>query len=109
MSGKLDLPGYFTNPYAYKRAEWQPPGMESIDPLRETKAWIDSSKANLRSPQEVIRARGRDPEDVLREIQEFREWEKEMGLQPEEVSGALKNNPAAVEEQKAAKLIKFGR
>jgi lambda family phage portal protein len=109
MSGKLDLPGFFTNPYQYKMMEWQPPGMESIDPLRETKAWIDSSKSNLRSPQEVIRARGRDPEDVLREIQEFRDWEKEMGITPQEVSNAMKNNPAAVEEQKAAKLIKFGR
>jgi capsid protein len=109
MSGKLDLPGYFSNPSRYTKMEWQPPGMESIDPLRETKAWIDASKSNLRSPQEAIRARGRDPEDVLREIQEFRAWEKEMGIEPQEVSKAMQNNPAAVEQQKAAKLIKFGR
>jgi lambda family phage portal protein len=109
MTGKLSLPNYFTNPYIWRRAEWQPPGMESIDPLRETKAWIDSTKAHIRSPQEVIRSRGRDPEDVLREIQEFRSWEQDMGLTTEETSSAMANNPAAVEDQKSAKLLKIRR
>jgi lambda family phage portal protein len=109
MTGKLSIPNYFTNPHVWRRAEWQPPGMESIDPLRETKAWIDSTKAHIRSPQEVIRARGRDPEDVLREIQEFQEWEQDMGLTVEETSSAMANNPAAVEDQKSAKLLKIRR
>jgi len=108
-AGKLDLPNYFSNPHIWRRCEWQPPGMESIDPLKETKAWADATKSHLRSPQEVIRARGRDPEEVLREIQEFRAWEKEMGLQPEEVSTASQNNPAAIEEQKAARLALIRR
>jgi capsid protein len=83
--------------------------MESIDPLRESKAWVDSTNANLRSPQEAIRARGKDPEEVLREIQEFREWEKEMGIEPTDVSKAMANNPAAVEKQKDEKVVKFRR
>jgi lambda family phage portal protein len=109
LSGKLDLPGYFTNPHMYRRSEWQGPGMESIDPLRESKAWIDSTKSNLRSPQEAIRARGKDPEEVLREIQEFRAWEKEMGIEPMDVSKAMANNPASVEKQKSEKVVKFRR
>jgi capsid protein len=77
--------------------------------LRESKAWIDSTKSNLRSPQEAIRARGKDPEEVLREIQEFRAWEKEMGIEPMDVSKAMANNPASVEKQKSEKVVKFRR
>jgi capsid protein len=74
--------------------------MESIDPGRETKAMIDQIRARLRSPQEIITSRGRDPEDVVNEIAAFRQMCEAKGLNMEEViSTALANNPAAVEEQ----------
>lgn len=100
VDGRLILPGYFTNPWAYWTFEWQPPGMESIDPGRETKSRIDEIKTRLRSPQEIIKARGRDPEAVVNEIAEFKRLCESKGLTMEEtVSTALANNPAAVANQ----------
>jgi capsid protein len=100
LSGKLALPGYFTNPRQYWNFEWQPPGMETIDPGRETKARIDEIKTRLRSPQEIIKSRGRDPEAVVNEIAEFKRLCESKGLTMEEtISTAMANNPAAVEKQ----------
>lgn len=97
LFGKISAPGYAFNSSEYYRAEWQPPGMESIDPSREVKARVDEIKNLLRSPQEVILARGRDPEDVLNEIEKFKKMAEERGLTIEEISTALANNPAALE------------
>lgn len=96
LAGKLDLPGYWVNPIPYLKCEWQPPGMESIDPLRETKAQIDEVKTGLRSPQEIIKARGRDLEDVYKEIAAAKELAEELGLSFEDISTAMANNPAAI-------------
>jgi len=101
VAGKLDFPNYFANPYPLRSCEWQPPGMASIDPLRETKAHIEAINNNLESPQENIRARGRDPEEVIKEIKQWQEWEEENDLAPaQNTSTALANNPKAVEGQK---------
>lgn len=104
INGKLSLPGYFTDPYPFYASEWQTPGMESQDPLREGKAAIDNVAANLKSPQEHIRERGRDPEAVLKEIAEWNKLKKENGIVDMEISTNMKNNPAAVaQEPKNAK------
>jgi lambda family phage portal protein len=100
LAGKFSLPGYAVNPWPFWKFEWQPPGMESIDPGRETKARIDEIKTRLRSPQEIIKSRGRDPEDVVNEIAEFKRLCESKGLTMEEtISTALANNPAAVADQ----------
>jgi lambda family phage portal protein len=103
LTGKLTLPGYWSNPAPFIRQEWQPPGAESIDPLRETKARIDEISARIRSPQEIIISRGRDPEDVVREISEFEALCKAHNVETEAsmqaISTALANNPAAAEKQ----------
>jgi lambda family phage portal protein len=100
LAGKLDLPGYWSNPWRYWAAmEWQPPGMESIDPMRETKANVDEIKQRLRSPQEIIKSRGRDPEAVVNEIAEFDKLCRTKGISPEWVSTATGNNPSAVSQQ----------
>lgn len=104
LFGKLSLPGYYSNPYPYLRCEWQPPGMEPIDPLREIKARVDEVANNLRSPQEIIKARGRDIEDVYREIAAAKKLADDLGITPEEVSTALAGNPAAVEAQDRSQL-----
>jgi lambda family phage portal protein len=105
MSGKLNLPGYYSNPMPWIMADWQPPGMESTDPLRESKANIDDVAALQRSPQEIIKARGRDPEDVLREIAEFKELCDKYDLTPADVSTAVANNPAAVADQRTSAAL----
>ena len=101
MAGKLSFPGFFTNPARWTRAEWQPPGSESIDPLRETKSRIDEVKERLRSQIEIIKSRGRDPEDVVKEIAAFNALCADYGVDPESVSTSVANNPAAVAGQKA--------
>jgi lambda family phage portal protein len=99
MSGKLNLPGFAINPDNFLKCEWQPPGMQSVDPLKETKADIDAIHARLKSPQERILARGRDPEEVLKEIRQWQDWMKEYDLEEIEVSTAMQNSPSALDNQ----------
>jgi lambda family phage portal protein len=99
MSGKLDLPGFFTLPTTYLKTEWQPPGMESVDPLRETKAWIDQVANGFKSPQEIVQSYGRNLEDVYNEIAEAKEMAEERKLDFGKTSTALANNPAAIDKE----------
>jgi len=97
LHGKLDLPGYYNNPHHYRRAVWIPDGMEPIDPLKESKANRDDIASGLRSPQEIVAKRGRDIEDVLNEIEDFKQMCADRGLTFEQGSTALANNPAALD------------
>lgn len=97
LTGKLDLPGYFHNPAPYQRCVWLPPGMAALDPLREGRAESDAVDAKLKSPQEGIIARGRDPEQVLDEIQIWNQMCEDRNIDPNKAAkAALKTNPAAV-------------
>lgn len=98
LTKRLDLPGYYKDPGRYQRATWIPAGMPSVDPLREAKADIELIGAGLRSPQQVILARGEDPEEVLAQQAAWREMCAQHGLafNPGAQSTALQNNPAAV-------------
>ncbi len=102
LSGRLQLPGYFNNPRPWLKNEWQPPGMEPVDPLRETKSNMEEIDNGLRSPQEVAAKRGRDLEDIYKEIAAARELAADNGLnfEEEETSTALANNPAALDGEK---------
>lgn len=98
MAGRLDLPGYYRNPYHYLAGDFVPPGMESIDPLREGKAHIEQIKAGLRSPQEIVASRGRDFEEVIKEIAEAKRLTEEQDLEwmPTKTSTAMQQNPAKI-------------
>jgi len=96
LTGKVDMPGYQQNPRHWWEGLWQPPGVEPLDLLRESRGQIDLVKNLLYSPQEIIIGRGRDPEEVLNELQEFKRMAEDRGLSLEEVSTALQSNPAAV-------------
>lgn len=99
MSGKLTLPGYWQDSRRYQECEWQPPGMEAVDPLREAKSQIEAISYGLKSPQEVARERGRDLEDIYEEIKAAKDMAKEMDLQFESAGTSEKNNPAAINEE----------
>jgi lambda family phage portal protein len=99
LSGKLTLPGYWQDPRRYQECEWQPPGMEAVDPLREAKSQIEAISYGLKSPQEVARERGRDLEDVYEEIKAAKEMAKDMGLTFESAGTSDKNNPAAIMDE----------
>ena len=90
------LPGYFADPARYRRAMWIPAGLPSVDPLRDGKADIDAINAKLKSPQQVILARGDDPEEVLDQCASWIRDCIERGLDPSlaGINTALANNPA---------------
>ena len=98
LSGRLNLPGYFTDPYHYRRGVFIPPGMRPIDPLKENKAAVEAIKAGLQSPQEIILARGGDPEAVLDDLREWQTMcdDRELVFDLSSISTANANNPAAV-------------
>jgi lambda family phage portal protein len=99
LSGRLDLPGYWRNQRRYLESEWQPPGMDAVDPLREAKSQIEAITGLLKSPQEVARERGKDYEDVLDEIQAANEMAESRGLVFGRAEKSEKNNPAAVAKE----------
>jgi lambda family phage portal protein len=117
LSGKLKLPDYWKNPRVYQRGIFLPPGMESTDLLRDTKALLDQMKAGLRDPQEIVAARGRDLDEILDNMQEFTESLKERGLDfilanIDETSTITANNPAALGadgESRKAKVLSMTR
>lgn len=109
-SGKVDLPGFFKNPAPWLRTEWQPPGMAWIDPLKESKAALDQIKSFQESPQNLMIKRGKDPDEILKDIAEFRDMADSHGLGQffdnlfeSKPSTATANNPAAVVKQDEGK------
>lgn len=96
LTGKVSLPGYAANPLPWQACVWQPNGVEPLDLLRESRGQIDLKDNYLWSPQEIIAARGRDPEEVLNEHKEWAEMLAKRELQSVATSKALQTNPAAV-------------
>jgi lambda family phage portal protein len=99
LTGKLQIPGYWTDPRKFQACKWIVPGMEPIDPLKESKAHVDQLDSLLRSPQEIAAARGRDYEEILDEIQQAEEMSKKRGLSRGQVNTALASNPATIEDE----------
>ncbi len=99
LHGKLDLPGYWSDPMRYRRATWQPPVADPVDLLRDAKAHTDEMSNLLRSPQEIAAARGRQLEDIYDEIAEAEKMAEKKGISPSKTSTALANNPAAITKE----------
>lgn len=64
----------FDTPH-YLKHTWQPKRWAWVDPAKEMKANELAISLNISSPQEIIRDKGRDPEVVLDEIEE---WNKQL-------------------------------
>lgn len=96
LNGRVNLPGYFINPYPYFNGQFVAPGMPPVDPLKEGKANTEQIDSLNKSPQEVAAERGRDYEEILDEIQTAREMQKERGLEPLSISKASQTNPASL-------------
>ena len=99
LTGRLNLPGYAANPYQWLQCNWQPPGIEPIDMLRDSRAWVELVDNLMVSPQEFMSSMGRDYEQVLNELAEFQEATESRGLAKKTTSKALQTNPAAVAKQ----------
>jgi lambda family phage portal protein len=68
LTNKLQIPGYWDDPRRFQACKWIVPGMEPIDPLKESKAHVDQLDSLLRSPRDssgpgagLRRNLGRDP------------------------------------------------
>jgi lambda family phage portal protein len=59
---------------------WTTPRRPLVDPSREITPIIDAVRATLSSPQEALRSLGFDPEETLREWQQFASRLDELGL-----------------------------
>ena len=96
LKGRLTLPGYFQNPWPFRACTWHPPVLPSVDPLKESKASRDDLAALVTSPQRVMAARGADWQEVLAELEEFKNECERRGLVQDLGSTALDQNPASL-------------
>jgi hypothetical protein len=62
-------------------------------------------EAKLRSPHEVLQARGRDPEQVLDEWAEWKQMLEERDLADPPEKSQLVTNPAAVAKQPPSRIL----
>ncbi len=102
LSNNPNFRGYFQEPRRFHKAvSWQGPGRPELDPLKESKANVEDLKNGLRSFQEIITARGGDPDKVIREIKQYKELLEAAGIIVDfgNTSTASQGNPAAVEGQ----------
>jgi lambda family phage portal protein len=68
LSGRLNAPDFDRDSESYFEVSFLWPQPAALDPLKETNADIAAMNAKLRSRQEIISARGRDPAEVDSEI-----------------------------------------
>lgn len=105
LSNRLTLPNYLSNPMPYFKWDWQPPGRDSIDPLRESKSRISEMSVLLETPQKLLRQKGIDFDQAVQETAAAVKKLEDSGLgfiadaiwRQQSISVA--NNPAAVENQ----------
>jgi capsid protein len=68
LSGRLNAPGFGLDPEPYLMATWLFPQWAALEPYREARADTELLRAGVRSREEVIASRGRDPVEVNAEI-----------------------------------------
>lgn len=79
-AGPARLPELDLIPEELFSVAWKPPGWEWVDPQKEVAANKEAIKAGLESPQDVATRRGKDLDEVFREIAEAKTRAEELGL-----------------------------
>jgi lambda family phage portal protein len=69
-----------------------------VDPYKDIQANALAIQSLIRSPQDVIRESGRDPEDVIAEISQFEQTVNKMGLTLFNIKKEVVNNADDAEE-----------
>jgi lambda family phage portal protein len=69
LSGRLHAPGFENHSDQFFAATFLWPQPTSLDPLKDAEADVVALDAGLRSRQEIIAARGRDPSEVTAELE----------------------------------------
>lgn len=83
VEGFPDALEYFANPYPHMAVNWQTPGWEWVDPLKESQAAKLEVETGFRSRAEVIAASGRDRDQVFAELARENEMLAELGVNVE--------------------------
>lgn len=91
LKGDLTLKGYWDKGGRehYQRCWWMPPGIESVDILRDVQGVIMGKAAGIYDPQDWIMGGGDDPEAVVSGIAEFDRLLKSHGLAIADPSAAI--------------------
>ena len=69
LSGRINAPDFVRDPSPYFDCAFLFPEWAALDPLKEAEADVLLLRAGLRSRQEIIAGRGRDPSEVDAEIE----------------------------------------
>ena len=76
----IRLQDYLRASWTFTKHTWNPPKRDWVDPLKDVQAEIKAIEAGIKSLDEVIRSRGRRPDQVARERKRAMEREQAMGL-----------------------------
>jgi len=81
-SGELSLKGYWSpaGKRHWRKCFFMPPGIESVDVLRDIKGVLAGRDAGIIDPQDWIMGQGEDPDEVISGLSEFIAKLKAAGL-----------------------------
>ncbi len=82
LKGELNLKNYHTpeGKIHWQRCFFLPPGLESVDILRDIKGVIEAAKMGMIDPQDWIMKQGEDPEEIVAGIAQFNAMLKKAGI-----------------------------
>lgn len=80
LSGKLNIPDFFSNKESYLKHSWIAPGSTWIDPLKEVKANEEALKSNQTTLAQICSAAGTDWQEVLEQRAEEIQLAKKLGI-----------------------------
>lgn len=80
LSGRIDARDFETNPEAWLAAEFYPPPMQWVDPLKDAEATATMIAGGLKSRRQAVAELGYDVEALDAEIAADRQREAAMGL-----------------------------
>lgn len=89
LAGQLELQSFRARDF--DAHEWRPRGWEWVDPVKEVQAEVIAIRAGLESRTAAAARRGRDLEQIFKEIQRENELAEEMGL---ELDTSLEDAPS---------------
>jgi lambda family phage portal protein len=92
LAGAVDVPARDVEAARYPT--WEPRGWEWVDPLKDTKADIMAVEAGLETRTAVLAGRGRNFEDVIRQLAEEKALAEQYGVD----LSAVKNPDVATQD-----------
>ena len=101
LTGRVNLPGYFTDPRPWQRCEWRAHAWTYVNPLQEAQTAILKIDNGLTSRAAAVAETGWDVEDVDRDQAADRERERALGLSYGRAAGsaaAITEAPDTVEK-----------